>query len=101
MANTQRSVLGDLVREVNRHAGEEHAGETCQFEGDEHQIRVYYIYSSQDRDRVPFVAYVKQIENCRNLCDIRATYAYRKNQKLVDGDVVIVTPSDDTSLRVE
>lgn len=104
MSQSPTTKFGDLIREVDRHADEFREGDTCRLDVEINQVRVYYIYDPQDKKgRVSFETYMKQIEACRNLCDIRMTYAYRNKhprEKDENGEIYVITPTDDASPRV-
>lgn len=101
MSQTSRSKFGDLIREVDRHSSEFDSGDICRLDSEINQVRVYYIYDSRDKkERVPFSTCMKQIEGCRNLCDIRMTYVYRNQHPRDDDQIYVITPTDDASPRV-
>lgn len=90
-----RERLDSLIREVNQHTGEFNE-EICRIDGSDNRVKVYYVYSDQDQlSRPSYCEFLKQIENCRNLCDLRATYKQRNKELKFENETTIVTPSDD------
>lgn len=95
------SKFSELIVEIDRRNEDDHEGDTCRLDVESNQVRVYYVYDTHDpKHRVPFDVYMKQIEACRNLCDLRTTYDYRNKNLRSDGEIYVITPTDDSSPRV-
>lgn len=101
-SESKKSIFRGLLCELNAQSQIDDGEVVCNLELPEDlPVRVYYVHSDQEvGSRPTFGEYLRSIETSRNLCDIRHTFKARNRNKEKNDDVIIITPSDDTTTRV-
>ncbi len=66
-------------------------------------VKIYYVSDKQNRSRpeATYADFVKSIESCTSLCDIRATYFYRSEHKNEKSETLFLTPANEDGVRVD
>ena len=56
-------------------------------------VKVYYITGDrQETTRAPLEVFIKALESCKNLCDLRKTYQLRSDFQSKGKETVLLTP---------